>query len=74
MLASIFRWRSSAIFSGAGEIQYVIVQPGFNVSDVPELADGFEANFALVAERRSEGGDGSGMMNRIYRRRTVAGS
>jgi len=47
---------------------YLIVQEQFPVGEVPGLGRLLADDFRLVGERRSEGGDGSGLLHRVYRR------
>jgi hypothetical protein len=49
-------------------MDYLIVQEKFPVHEVPGLERLLATEFRLVAERRSEGGDGRGLMHRIYTR------
>lgn len=51
-----------------GRMDYLIVQQQFALSSVPGLEQTLADSFSLVGERRSEGGDGSGLSHRIYRR------
>lgn len=47
---------------------YLIVQQGFTGPELPGLERVLAEDFDFVAMRRSEGGDGSGLMHAIYRR------
>jgi hypothetical protein len=51
-----------------GDMDYLIVQQQFSVDDVAGLRNLLATRFELAVERRSEGGDGSGLMHRVYRR------
>jgi hypothetical protein len=51
-------------------MEFLIVQEGFPAGEVPGLARLLESRFQFVAERRSEGGNGGGLLHRIYRRAT----
>ena len=46
---------------------YLIVQQGFTGPEIPGLDRLLAENFEFVTVRRSEGGDGSGLMHAIYR-------
>jgi hypothetical protein len=49
-------------------MDYVMVQQQFPVETIPGLDRLLADRFSLVGERRSEGGDGSGLLHRIYAR------
>ena len=50
------------------QMQFILVQERFSLDQIPGLRAMLARDFTLVAERRSEGGDGSGLMHQIYRR------
>lgn len=50
------------------QMDYLIVQEQFAFDKVPGLEALIAERFHPVAERRSEGGDGRGLLHRIYRR------
>jgi hypothetical protein len=47
---------------------YVMVQQGFTLDSMPALARELANDFEVIGTRRSEGGDGSGLLHTIYRR------
>jgi hypothetical protein len=49
-------------------MNYLVVQQGFAFDEVPGLAQMLADNYRLIGSRRSEGGDGRGLLHRIYRR------
>jgi hypothetical protein len=50
------------------QMDYVIVQQGFDPLEVAGLTQMLSQRFTVIGERRSEGGDGRGLVHRIYRR------
>lgn len=49
-------------------MDYLIVQEAFPLDEVPGLTSLLTKDFRFVGERRSEGGDGRGLVHRVYRR------